>query len=57
MLAAAQSTLDRLADHGWRTVSGDPPGGVRGRPTAARDVVTERTESFDPFAAALGGRG
>jgi hypothetical protein len=57
MIAAAQSTLDRLADHGWRTVSGDPPAGARARHPAVRDVVTERTESFDPFAAALGKRG
>ena len=47
MMAAALATLDQLADHGWRTVAGDPPAGMRSR--SARDVVAERTESFDPF--------
>ncbi len=54
MIAAAAETLDRLADQGWRTVAGDPPGS-RSRPR--REVVTERTESFDPFAKLLGSRG
>ncbi len=31
MVLAALSTLERLGDHGWRTVAGDPPGGARGR--------------------------
>jgi hypothetical protein len=53
MVAAALATLDRLGDHGWRTVSGDPPAGGRGR-MSAREAVTERTESFDPFASVLG---
>ena len=56
MVSAALSTLERLGDHGWRTVAGDPPGGVRAR-TATRDAVTERTEAFDPFRALLGPRG
>jgi hypothetical protein len=55
MVEAALETLDRLGDRGWRTVAGDPPGRVRG--TAERDAATERTESFDPFAAMLGPRG
>jgi hypothetical protein len=55
MIEAALATLQGLADQGWRTVAGDPPGGSRAR-TAAREVVTERTEAFDPFASALGPR-
>jgi hypothetical protein len=54
MITVAVETLDRLADQGWRTVAGDPPSS-RSRPR--RDAVTERTESFDPFAAVLGPRG
>jgi hypothetical protein len=53
MIAAALETLDRLGDQGWSTVAGDAPGGARAR-SAVRDVVTERTESFDPFGATLG---
>ena len=53
MIAAALETLDRLGEHGWRTVAGDAPGGARAR-SAVRDVVTERTESFDPFGSTLG---
>ena len=54
MVAAALVTLERLADDGWRTVAGDPPAGCdRGR---ARDVVAERTESFDPFRSLMGPR-
>ena len=45
-------TLDRLADHGWRTVTGDPAGSRSAR--ARREVVAERTETFDPFAMLLG---
>ena len=41
-------------DQGWRTVAGDPPGS-RSRPR--REVATERTECFDPFAMLLGPRG
>jgi hypothetical protein len=55
MLAAAHRTLEGLAENGWRTVAGDPPGGTRAR-AAVREVVTERTESFDPFASSLGPR-
>jgi hypothetical protein len=55
MLAAAHRTLEGLAEHGWRTVAGDPPGGTRAR-AAVREVVTERTEAFDPFASSLGPR-
>ena len=43
------STLDRLADLGWRAVVGDrPPRGERPRALGG-DAVTERTESFDPL--------
>ena len=55
MVAAALETLERLADEGWRTVAGDPPS--PGRPRSwPFDAATERTESFDPFAASLGPR-
>ena len=36
MITAAQATLERLADHGWRTVSGDPPAGGRGAAVGPR---------------------
>jgi hypothetical protein len=55
MIAAAIATLDRLGDSGWRAVSGEPPAAMRAR--TARESVAERTESFDPFGAALGPRG
>jgi hypothetical protein len=56
MIAAATATLDRLGDIGWRAVSGEPPAGMRARAGGGESVM-ERTESFDPFAAALGPRG
>ena len=56
MVSAALATLERLGDHGWRTVAGDPPSGVRARPTR-HEMVAERTEPFDPFAPILGPRG
>jgi hypothetical protein len=56
MIAAAIATLDRLGDTGWRAVSGEPPSAMRAR-ASARESVAERTESFDPFVAALGPRG
>jgi beta-lysine 5,6-aminomutase alpha subunit len=56
MVAAALTTLERLGDGGWRTVAGDPPGGIRARATT-REAVAERTESFDPFEPVLGPRG
>ena len=55
MIESALRTLDGLAEHGWRTVAGDPPGGSRAR-SAVRDVVTEQTEAFDPFESVLGPR-
>jgi len=56
MISAAVATLDRLGDTGWRAVSGEPPAAMRAR-ASARESVAERTESFDPFASALGPRG
>lgn len=51
-VAAAVTTLERLADDGWRSVLGDPPdGGDRIRLGA--DSVAERTEPFDPLQIAL----
>jgi len=55
MIEAALATLEGLAEHGWRTVAGDPPGGTQAR-SAVREVVTERTEAFDPFESSLGPR-
>jgi beta-lysine 5,6-aminomutase alpha subunit len=55
MVAAATATLDRLADVGWRAVSGEPPAAMRAR-AGARESVIERTEAFDPFASSLGPR-
>jgi hypothetical protein len=54
MIAAALLTLERLADGGWRTVAGDPPAGTRSR---GREVVAERTESFDPVTTLIARRG
>jgi hypothetical protein len=51
MVTTALETLDRLADGGWRTIAGEPAGMTRAR--RGRDVVAERTESFDPVAASL----
>lgn len=54
VVAAALTTLERLADLGWRAVVGDGPGpadhGVSPRALGG-DAVAERTESFDPLAA------
>jgi D-Lysine 5,6-aminomutase TIM-barrel domain of alpha subunit len=49
MIAAALATLDGLADRGWRTVAGEPPGRTRARPVGG-EPVAERVETFDPFA-------
>ncbi len=53
MVRAAVVTLDRLADHGWRTVAGDSPGRTRAGSGVA-DSIAERSEPFDPFEAMLG---
>ena len=55
MVAAAMSTLERLADLGWRAVVGEPPRrsdhgeGAVARSAIGGDAVAERTESFDPL--------
>jgi hypothetical protein len=48
-LAAAQATLEHLADVGWRAVLGQA---IEGPPSdrLGAGAVVERTESFDPFA-------
>jgi D-Lysine 5,6-aminomutase TIM-barrel domain of alpha subunit len=56
MVAAALATLERLADHGWRTVAGDPLRGARVK-SLGLDRIAERTEPFDPFGSSLGPRG
>jgi D-lysine 5,6-aminomutase alpha subunit-like protein len=47
-MAAADATLERLADIGWRAVLGQSVEGPHGRRLGA-DAVVERTESFMPF--------
>lgn len=54
MVATALETLDRLGDDGWRTIAGDPH--VMSRSRRGRDVIAERTDSFDPLAAILAAR-
>jgi hypothetical protein len=56
MVAAALTTMERLANRGWRTVAGDSVGAGRAS-SRGDDAVTERTESFDPFESLLGPRG
>ena len=55
MVSAAITTLERLGDLGWRTVSGEVP--AAGRTSSGRDAVAERSEPFDPFEPYLGPRG
>jgi hypothetical protein len=54
MVTAAISTLEQLADRGWRMVAGDRPGG--GNALHDRDAVAERTEAFDPLESLMAGR-
>jgi hypothetical protein len=54
MVTAADATLDRLAERGWRTVAGEVPGA--GRVASGREAVSERTEMFDAFEPLLGRR-
>jgi hypothetical protein len=56
MVAAALTTLERLANRGWRTVAGDGVGAGRAS-RRGHDAVAERTEAFDPFESQLGPRG
>lgn len=55
IVRAALTTLERLADLGWRAVVGDPLRRAdHGRPVPRAlggDMVAERTEAFDPLAA------
>jgi hypothetical protein len=51
-VAAALTTLERLADDGWRAVLGDALDGAE-QVRLGQDSVAERTESFDPFARAI----
>jgi len=48
LLAAAEATLDGLADEGWQAVLGAPLG-EPGLDRLGADAVVERTESFDPL--------
>jgi hypothetical protein len=48
---AALRTLERLADDGWRAVTGESPSDANARFGA--DAVAERSESFDPLAREL----
>jgi hypothetical protein len=55
MVAAAVETIEQIAEHGWRPVAGEhPPSRSHARP--GRGAVVDRGDSFDPFAASLGGR-
>jgi hypothetical protein len=51
-VAAALTTLERLAEDGWRAVLGDSVQGPE-RVRLGEDSVAERTEAFDPFGRAL----
>ena len=55
MLIAAGATLERLSERGWSALSGDSTSVAGARPIGS-DAIAERTEAFDPFAAALGQR-
>ena len=55
-VAAATTTLERLADDGWRAVLGDALQGPE-RVRLGEDSVAERTESFDPFSSAIAALG
>ena len=52
IVAAALTTLERLADDGWRAVLGDSLDGAE-QVRLGADSVAERTEAFDPFGRAL----
>jgi D-Lysine 5,6-aminomutase TIM-barrel domain of alpha subunit len=55
-VAAALTTLDRLADDGWRAVLGDALDGAE-QVRLGEDSVAERIDSFDPFGRALAAAG
>lgn len=50
-VASAIETLSHLAGEGWEAILGEPIGGAD-RPRLGADAVVERSEAFDPFAAA-----
>lgn len=50
-VASAIETLARLTEESWDAIL-DEPGGGPDRPRLGADAVVERSESFDPFAAA-----
>ena len=53
MVTAAVTTLEQIADDGWRAVAGDPPpAGSASR--SGRRAVMDRGDWFDPFEATLG---
>lgn len=49
MVAAAERTLERLADDGWRVVAGADHGGVASG-IGGRGAVMDRGDAFDPLA-------
>jgi hypothetical protein len=51
-VAAALTTMERLADDGWRAVLGDTLQGAE-NVRLGEDSVAERTETFDPFGRVL----
>ena len=51
-VAAALTTIDRLADEGWRSILGDQPGRAE-QLRLGEESVAERTEPFDALAEAL----
>jgi hypothetical protein len=53
MAGAAVVTLERLADHGWRSVVGEPAAHAGRRLVPA--TVIDRGDAFDPFASRLSG--
>ena len=55
LLAAAEATLRRLADEGWRSVVGEPLGGA-GRDRLGAEAVVERADTSDPFEVELAAR-
>jgi hypothetical protein len=50
LVAAAVQTLERLADEGWRVVSGDA-GTEASSARTGRGTVVDRSDPFDPLAA------
>jgi hypothetical protein len=55
LVSAALTTLDGLADQGWRTVAGEPLG-TSWATSRGVDTIAERADAIDPFEPALGRR-